>query len=153
MEGLRRIFDIESRLRKLGYQGFECEGFSLPSVSARVPQAVIDAGVAVFDIGGVEFKNGESVWLSPWTAIYADRQFYVSPPDSFSASSKQSLVSVLSIAESFGCSCAWVVVDRNRQDFIKMVSVLKYLGFRLSQTCIEDSRLNTSFALLRYELV
>ena len=117
----------------------------------RVPRAVVDARVSVIEVGGLE-NNGVS-WASRWTAIFADEQFYILAPDLFSASSKQSLLSVLAIAESFGCGSAWVVVDRKRQDFIKVVSVLKYLGFRLSQKCIEDIGLNTSFALLRYELV
>ena len=134
-------------------QELDCEGLLPPIVSARVPQAVLEAGVAVFDYGELAKKGGEMEWVSHWTGIFADNQFYISAPDTLSASSKQSLVSLLSIAESFGCGSAWVVVDRKRQDFIKVVSVLKYLGFRLSQTCIEDIRLNTSFALLRYEML
>jgi hypothetical protein len=136
----------------LDVQELDCEGCLPPISSARVPQAVLDAGVAVFDFGGLG-NNGQVGWVSQWTATYADEQFYISAPELFSASSKQSLVSVLSLAESVGCGSAWVVLDRKRQDFIKVVSVLKYLGFRLSQSCIEDTRLNTSFALMRYELM
>jgi len=152
VEGHRRIFDIDSLLQKIGYKELDCEGLLPPIISAKAPQAVLDAGVAVFDYGRFENNNGQVGWVSQWTGIFADNQFYISAPEKFSGSSKQSLISLLSIAESFGCGSAWVVVDRKRQDFIKVVSVLKYLGFRLSQSCIEDTRLNTSFALLRYEL-
>jgi hypothetical protein len=152
VEGHRRIFDIDSLLLKQGFKELDCEGLLPPIVSARVPQAVLDAGVAVFDYGELVKNGGDVEWVSHWTGIYADNQFYISAPETLSSSSKQSLVSLLSIAESFGCGSSWVVVDRKRQDFIKVVSVLKYLGFRLSQSCIEDIKLNTSFALLRYEM-
>ena len=89
---------IAGTLRHAYVQELDCEGCLPPISSARVPQAVLDAGVAVFDFGGLG-NNGQVGWVSQWTAIYADEQFYISAPELFSASSKQSLVSVLSLAE------------------------------------------------------
>jgi len=62
------------------------------------------------------------------------------------------LVSLLEIAESLGCSTAWMYVDRQRPDFISIVSAFKYLGFQLSQSVFKDKAANKVYALLRYEL-
>lgn len=91
--------------------------------------------------------------LAQWSAYLTNaNQFYISAPSSVSSSSKQSLVSLLEIAESLGCSTAWMYVDRQRPDFITVVSAFKYLGFQLSQSCFKDKEANKVYALLRYEL-
>jgi len=78
--------------------------------------------------------------------------FYISAPSAVSSSSKQSLVSLLEIAESFGCSTAWMFVDRSRPDFVTVCAAFKYLVFQLSQNVFKDTSANKIYALLRYEL-
>jgi len=135
---------------KLGYKELDCECDTNPACS-RIPKAVLDAASTVFEVGGSEsFDDGFS--SSHWTGYFADQQFYISAPV-LSTWNKQPLVSLLSLAESLNCSCAWVLMDRSRPDFLKMVSILKYYGFRLSQGCLEDRSQSVSYALLRYEVM
>jgi len=79
-------------------------------------------------------------------------QFYVAAPSAMSASSKQSFVSLLEVAESLNATTAWMYIDRQHPDFMSIVLAFKYLGFQLSREALKDTRGNKMFALLRYDL-
>lgn len=119
-----------------------------------MPEAIVDGGsVTKFQIETVELKSQQKV-LAHWNAFFNQEQaqFYIAAPTAISASGKQSLVSLLELAEALGCTTAWMYVDRQRSDFVSVVSTFKYLGFQLSQSTVKDPKANKMYALLRYEL-
>lgn len=115
------------------------------------PEAIAGDGCTAFHVNATEISSGSA---AKWSAFLTNdgRQFYIAAPSSISSSSKQSLVSLLEIAESLGCSTAWMYVDRQRPDFMSVVSAFKFLGFQLSQNVFKDKSANKVYALLRYEL-
>lgn len=149
--GHRRGFDIDQRLKDIGYRVGENNEAILPD--AVVPEAIMDSDCTVFHVESVEMKSQQRV-LAEWNAFYKpeEGQFYIAAPVAISASGKQSLVSLLELAESLECTTAWMYVDRQRPDFVAVVSTFKYLGFQLSQTTVKDPKANKMYALLRYEL-
>jgi len=149
--GHRRGFDIDQRLKDIGYRVDENNEAILPD--AAVPEAIMDSECTLFHVESVEMKSHQRV-LAQWNAFYKpeEGQFYIAAPAAISASGKQSLVSLLELAESLECTTAWMYVDRQRPDFVAVVSTFKYLGFQLSQTTVKDPKANKMYALLRYEL-
>jgi hypothetical protein len=121
--------------------------------TADVPEAIVEGGCTKFQIETMELR-GQQRMLTSWNAFFLhdQGQFYISAPTTVSASSKQSLVSLLELAECLNCSCAWLYIDRQHADFMAVVSMFKYLGFQLSQSTVKDSKANKMYALLRYEL-
>lgn len=97
---------------------------------------------------------GTSAADSQWSAFLTSDggSFFIRAPNVTSPTGKQSLLSLLEIAEQLGCATAWMLVDRQRSDFVAVVSAFKYLGFQLSQGVFKDSGANKIHALLRYEL-
>jgi len=119
-----------------------------------VPEALLDSSFISFQVESVEKKSSQDTVLANWSAHYSceKSQFYIAAPSTISSSSKQSLVSLLEVAESLECTTVWMYVDRQRPDFMPVVSTFKYLGFQLSQSTVKDNRSNKAYALLRYEL-
>lgn len=146
-----RGFDIDQRLKEIGYRVEENNEAILPD--AAVPDAIMDPNCTVFHVESVEMKSHQRVHAE-WSAFYKpeEGQFYIAAPVAISASGKQSLVSLLELAESLECTTAWMYVDRQRPDFVSVVSTFKYLGFQLSQQTVKDPKANKMYALLRYEL-
>jgi len=124
-----------------------------PEKRAEAPEAIAGPGCTAFHIEATENIANPTV-LPHWDAFVTQdgSQFYISAPSAICSSSKQSLVSLLEIAESLGCNTAWMYVDRQRPDFVAVVSAFKYLGFQLSQSVFKDTSANKIYALLRYEL-
>lgn len=119
------------------------------------PGAIVDSGYIAFQVESIETKSAPQERLEcNWTAFFKSdqAQFYIAAPSAISASSKQSLVSLLEVAESLSCTTAWMYVDRQRPDFMAIVMTFKYLGFQLSRETVKDARGNKMFALLRYDL-
>lgn len=116
------------------------------------PGVIAGEGCTTFHVESTEIA--EQRVLAQWSAYLTNdgNSFYISAPASISSSSKQSLVSLLEIAESLGCSAAWMYVDRQRSDFVSVVSAFKFLGFQLSQSVFKDKDANKVYALMRYEL-
>ena len=114
--------------------------------------AIAGPGCTAFHVESTETAVNRV--LAHWDAFATQdgSQFYISAPSAICSSSKQSLVSLLEIAESLGCNTAWMYVDRKRPDFVAVVSAFKYLGFQLSQSVFKDTGANKIYALLRYEL-
>ena len=150
--GPRRGFDVSCKLAQLGYKEQVEIGSEPVTLSGDcAPEAIAGNGCTAFHVDATEISSGSH---AKWSAFLTNdgSQFYISAPGSISSSSKQSLVSLLEIAESLGCSTAWMYVDRQRPDFISIVSAFKYLGFQLSQSVFKDKSANKVYALLRYEL-
>jgi hypothetical protein len=119
------------------------------------PGAILDSGYIAFQVESIETKSAPHERLEcNWTAFFKSEQaqFYIAAPSAISASSKQSLVSLLEVAESLSCTTAWMYIDRQRPDFMSIVMTFKYLGFQLSRETVKDARGNKMFALLRYDL-
>lgn len=118
------------------------------------PEAILDSGFIAFHVESIEIKSAPHTVESNWTAFFKSdqSQFYIAGPSAISSSSRQSLVSLLELAESLNCTTAWMYVDRTRPDFMSVVTTFKYLGFQLSQETVKNSRCNKMFALLRYDL-
>ena len=119
------------------------------------PEAILDSGFVAFRVESTETKTASQDRVEcSWTAFFkADQaQFYISAPGEISVPSKQSLVSLLEVAESLSCTTAWMYVDRQRPDFMSIIMTFKYLGFQLSRETVKDTRGNKMFALLRYDL-
>jgi hypothetical protein len=124
-------------------------------VVCDAPGAIVDSGYIAFQVESIETKSAPQERLEcNWTAFFKSdqAQFYIAAPSAISASSKQSLVSLLEVAESLSCTTAWMYVDRQRPDFMAIVMTFKYLGFQLSRETVKDARGNKMFALLRYDL-
>uniref|UniRef100_A0A6U4VI81 Ornithine decarboxylase antizyme n=1 Tax=Hemiselmis andersenii TaxID=464988 RepID=A0A6U4VI81_HEMAN len=98
--------------------------------------------------------SGATAHDAQWSAFLTSDggSFYIRAPNTTSPTGKQSLLSLLEIAESLGCTTAWMLVDRQRFDFVSVVSAFKFLGFQLSQSVFKDTGSNKIHALLRYEL-
>lgn len=118
----------------------------------EAPEAILDSGFIAFQVESIETKAPHA--RCNWTAFFKgdQEQFYIAAPSAVSASSKQSLVSLLEVAESLNCTTAWMYIDRQRPDFMSIVLAFKYLGFQLSCETVKDTRGNKMFALLRYDL-
>ena len=121
------------------------------------PEAILDSGFIAFQVESIETDKAKAPQARlecNWTAFCKSdqAQFYIAAPSAISASSKQSLVSLLEVAESLNCTTAWMYVDRQRPDFMSIVLTFKYLGFQLSRETVKDTRGNKMFALLRYDL-
>uniref|UniRef100_A0A7S0YXH3 Ornithine decarboxylase antizyme n=1 Tax=Hemiselmis tepida TaxID=464990 RepID=A0A7S0YXH3_9CRYP len=103
---------------------------------------------------GEVITSGVAATDAQWCAFLTQDggSFYIRAPNTTSPSGKQSLLSLLEIAESLGCATAWMLVDRQRADFVSVVSAFKFLGFQLSQGVFKDAGANKIHALLRYEL-
>ena len=120
------------------------------------PEAILESGFIAFQVESIETSKvaPQARQECNWTAFFkADQQqFYIAAPAVISASSKQSLVSLLEVAESLSCTTAWMYVDRQRPDFMSIVLTFKFLGFQLSRETVKDARSNKMFAMLRYDL-
>jgi hypothetical protein len=151
--GHRRGFDVSSKLSDLGYKEVGCDSNNPMVPLSYAPSAIAGSGCTAIHVERKE-AIGTNVVPSQWNAFINQdgSQFYISAPPTICSSSKQSLVSMLEIAESLGCSTAWMYVDRQRSDFVTVVSAFKYLGFQLSQKVFKDTEANKIYALLRYEL-
>jgi len=106
-------------------------------------------------VEGSELINGLGTTAdSQWSAFLTSDggSFYIRAPSVTSPTGKQSLLSLLEIAETLGCTTAWMLVDRQRSDFVQVVSAFKFLGFQLSQSVYKNAGTNKIHALLRYEL-
>jgi len=124
-------------------------------VVCDAPGAILDSGYIAFQVESIETKAAPHERLEcNWTAFFKSdqAQFYIAAPSAISASSKQSLVSLLEVAESLNCTTAWMYIDRQRPDFMSIVMTFKYLGFQLSRETVKDARGNKMYALLRYDL-
>jgi hypothetical protein len=145
------LTDVRAIFQEVGY-GSELE---MPTKRAEAPEAIAGPECTAFHIESTENNNSARPRvLAHWDAFMTNDgcHFYISAPSAVCSSSKQSLVSLLEIAESFGCSTAWMFVDRQRPDFVTVVAAFKYLGFQLSQNVFKDTSANKIYALLRYEL-
>ena len=114
------------------------------------PEAILDSGFIAFQVESIETKAPHGRWTAFFKSDQA--QFYIAAPSAMSASSKQSLVSLLEVAESLNCTTAWMYIDRQRPDFMSIVLDFKYLGFQLSCETVKDARGKKMFAMLRYNL-
>ena len=155
--GHRRGFDVSSKLSCLGYKevGENSNALAI-DVVRDAPEAILDSGFIAFQVESIETKISapQERLECNWTAFFKgdQQQFYIAAPSAISASSKQSLVSLLEVAESLSCTTAWMYIDRARPDFMSIVQTFKYLGFKLSRETVKDTRGNKMFALLRYDL-
>lgn len=154
--GHHRGFDVSSKLSCLGYNEVgESSNALAYDVVRDAPEAILDSGFIAFQVESIETKAAPHTRLEcNWTAFFKSdqAQFYIAAPPAISASSKQSLVSLLEVAESLSCTTAWMYVDRARPDFMSVVLTFKYLGFQLSRETVKDQKGNKMFALLRYDL-
>jgi len=116
------------------------------------PEAILDSGFVAFQVESIDAKAPHA--RCNWTVFFKSdqAQFYVAAPSAMSASSKQSFVSLLEVAESLNATTAWMYIDRQHPDFMSIVLAFKYLGFQLSREALKDTRGNKMFALLRYDL-
>jgi len=116
------------------------------------PEAILDSGFVAFQVESIDTRAPHA--RCNWTAFFKgdQAQFYIAAPSAMSASSKQSFVSLLEVAESLNATTAWMYIDRQHPDFMSIVLTFKYLGFQLSRETLKDTRGNKMFALLRYDI-
>ena len=70
------------------------------------PEAILDSGFIAFHVESIEIKSAPHTVESNWTAFFKSdqSQFYIAGPSAISSSSRQSLVSLLELAESLNCT-------------------------------------------------
>lgn len=71
-----------------------------------------------------------SVWEAGFD--YREGRFMIQPPDQLFPASKESLVSLLELAEELECEAAWVVLDRKHVNFKEQLRAFGYLGFAMA---------------------
>jgi hypothetical protein len=93
----------------------------------------------------------QNVPAAHWRAFYthSDNGFYIDAPPQVLAASKNSLVSLLELAESLEASCVTMSVAKNRADFRTLVRTMSYLGFRLVAPLRGNDGLSVT---LRYDI-
>jgi len=148
-----RVFDVPSRLGKLGYDDNETAPVkAAPSTSDSPLSAFIDIGdqgVTVFDMDTVDSlteKKETAHWKAHFT--HDDKEFFIEAPREVLAASKNSLVSLLELGEEMECNAIWMIVDKTRDDFRSLVQTLTFLGFRLHP---QSSRTKSGCVLMRFE--
>jgi hypothetical protein len=145
--------DIKSKLSHLGYKevGESSSALSVEDVS-DTPEAILNSGFIAFQVEFAETKAPQV--RCTWTAFFKSDQasLYIAAPSTMSASSRQSLVSLLELAASLNCATAWVYIDRQRPDFMSIVLAFNHLGFQLFCETVKNARGNKMFALLRCDI-
>ncbi len=145
--------DAKSKICQLGYKevGESSSALAAADVS-DTPESILDSGFIAFQVEFAETKAPQV--RCTWTAFFKSDQasLYIAAPSTMSASSKQSLVSLLELAASLNCATAWVYIERQRPDFMSIVLAFKHLGFQLFCETVKNTRGNKMFALLRCDI-
>lgn len=139
------VFDVCSKLGKLGFNDETASSASADSSSSTPRQSradlppvvsneVADKGVTMFEVDTV--SSTDSTPVSQWKAVFThdDGQFYIEAPEKVLSASKNSLISLLELAEELLCSGVWLYIDKSRRDLKALVQTMSFLGFVVSHS-------------------
>jgi len=86
-------------------------------------------------LDAVDSRNPSGAALARWNAHFLEskKELFIEAPSSMAAASKETLVSLLDLAEGLGCERVWMFIDSNRSDFRAATKLFNFLGFRLAR--------------------
>lgn len=93
--------------------------------------------VSVFQLS--TFDNVTASPMNAWNALKKGKQFYVEVPSGLDASSKDSLVELMELAEELGCSSLFLCLNKNNVHLADMAHVFLYLGYETVHPSVMNS--------------
>jgi len=118
------------------------------------PVYLADRGVMALRLDSFDSSIGcKRTLLSSWLGFVdtSSKDLFVVLPANFDSASKETLVSLLDMAEELGCERAQMVVDSKREDFRLVTKMLSFCGWSVQQSEPNMNANGTSVRLV-YEL-
>lgn len=141
------IFDVGSKLGNKGFQRLQPNSSNITVSAGSGADAFYKRIFGPVDVDGADdVKVGDDVsvfcWdtaneqqetVARWNAFmtHKDQQFFIEAPSMLTPPSKESLVSLLELAEDLGCRNAYVCIEKNNPKLSELIRVFLYLGFQM----------------------